>query len=527
VKIVRTCPTTAFRSLKVQAHQCVLLLKCLYIRFWVHVTGVDLNLHDYWLVVRKRWGIMAVVVMLSLATATAVTLMASPLYLSTSKLFVSTQSTDNNADLLQGSSFTQQRVKSYAELVSSPSVLDPVVRDLGIQISRDALKARITATVPINEVIIQIDALAETPNRAAALANAIANQLTAVVSEIEQPSAGGASPVRLSVIQKGSLPAGADSPKPLLNLALGLFIGLILAVGVALARESLDIKIRSTKDVESLSQASILGGIMNDTQFQTNPLIVHSHPKSRRAEAFRQLRTNVEFVQAAQGGKSLVVTSAIPGDGKTTTICNLAIALAQSGKRVLLIDCDLRKPKVARYLGLEGTFGLTSILIGKAKLEDVLHRWGKVDLHVLPAGKIPPNPSELLGSLAMSNLLKQLEEHYDVILLDSAPLLPVTDAAVLTRLAGGVALVVSVGKTTKPQLRAALGHLQGVDGALLGFVMNRIPTKGVEAYQYNYSYKYGYGVGSAYGNYGAYGENYGEEYTDSPSTNAVSAGSRK
>jgi len=486
-----------------------------------------LNLHDYWLVVRKRWGIMTLVVLLSLAAASVVTLMSNPLYLSTSKLFVSTQSTDNNADLLQGSSFTQQRVKSYAALVSSPSVLDPVVRDLGIDIPRDTLQARITATVPINEIIIQIDALAETPERAAALANAIANQLTAVVSEIEQPSEGGASPVRLSVIQEGSVPISADSPRPLLNLALGLFIGLILAVGVALARESLDIKIRSTKDVESLAQASILGGIMNDPQFQTNPLIVHSHPKSRRAEAFRQLRTNIEFVQAAQGRKSLVVTSSIPGDGKTTTICNLAIALAQSGKRVLLIDCDLRKPKVARYLGIEGTFGLTSVLIGKAKLEEVLHRWGKLNLHVLPAGKVPPNPSELLGSSAMGNLLKKLEDHYDIILLDSAPLLPVTDAAVLSRIVGGVAVVVSVGKTTKPQLRAALGHLQGVDGTLLGFVMNKIPTKGVEAYQYNYSYKYGYGVGSAYGNYGAYGETYGEEYTDSPTSNSTTVSSNQ
>lgn len=481
-----------------------------------------MNVYDYWLVVRKRWGIMTLIILLSLAASAAVTAVSSPLYLSTSKLFVSTQSTESNADLLQGSSFTQQRVKSYAALVTSPSVLDSVVKELSIGIPRDRLVSRITATVPLNEIIIEIDALAETPQKAAELANAIAYQLTNVVRSIEQPTSGGASPVKLSIIQRGGIPVSPDSPRPLLNLALGLFIGLVLALGLALIRESLDVKIRSTKDVETLGQANILGGIVLDQQFQTNPLIVHSHPKSRRAEAFRQLRTNIEFVQGAQKRNSVVVTSAIPGDGKTTTVCNLAIALAQSGKRVLLIDCDLRKPKVDRYLGIEGSFGLTSVLIGKVKLEEVLHRWGNLYLHVLPAGKIPPNPSELLGSSNMANLLEQLEGSYDIILLDSAPLLPVTDAAVLSRITGGVAIVVGVGKTTKPQLRAALGHLQALDSTLLGFVMNKIPTKGVEAYQYNYSYKYGYGMGSAYGNYGAYSENYGESDEETSSKNRAS-----
>jgi Mrp family chromosome partitioning ATPase len=122
----------------------------------------------------------------------------------------------------------------------------------------------------------------------------------------------------------------------------------------------------------------------------------------------------------------------------------------------------------------------------------------------------------------MANLLEQLEGSYDIILLDSAPLLPVTDAAVLSRITGGVAIVVGVGKTTKPQLRAALGHLQALDSTLLGFVMNKIPTKGVEAYQYNYSYKYGYGMGSAYVNYGAYSENYGESDEETSSKNRAS-----
>jgi succinoglycan biosynthesis transport protein ExoP len=473
-----------------------------------------LNLHDYWLVVRKRWGLMVFIVLLSVAGSSVVTFLATPMYLSTTKLFVSTQSTDNTADLLQGSSFTQQRVKSYADLVTSPSVLNPVVKQLGIHIQRDKLVSRITATVPLNEIIIQIDVLAEGPQRASTLANAIANSLTNVVSNIEQPVSGAASPVKLSIIQQGTIPLKPDSPKPLLNLALGLFIGLVLGIGLAVLRESLDTKIRSTNDLELLGQTNILGGIVFDPDFVKNPLIVHSHPKSRRAEAFRQLRTNIQFVEAAQGRKSIIVTSAVPSDGKSTTISNLAIAMAQSGKRVLLMDCDLRKPKLHKYLGLEGSVGLTNYLIGQASLEDVIQPWGKTTLHVLPAGKVPPNPSELLGSDAMTRLISGMEEHYDVVLIDTAPLLPVTDAAILATKTGGVVLVVSVGKTTKPQVKGALGHLSTVDSKVLGFVMNRIPTRGAEAYQYRYSYKNGYGSYGTYGAYGAYGDAYQDIYAE-------------
>jgi len=455
---------------------------------------------------------MALVLLMSVGASGAYTMVARPMYLSTTKLFVSTQSTDNTADLLQGSSFTQQRVKSYADLVTSPSVLNPVVKRLGIHIQRDQLVKRITATVPLNEIIIQIDVLAEGPQRAATLANAIATSLTSVVSQIEQPVSGAASPVKLSIIQQGNIPTKPDSPKPLLNLALGLFIGLVLGVGLAVLRESLDTKIRSTSDLEELGHTNILGGITYDPDFVTNPLIVHSHPKSRRAEAFRQLRTNIQFVEAAEGRKSVIVTSAVPSDGKSTTISNLAIAMAQTGKRVLLMDCDLRKPKLHKYLGLEGSVGLTNYLIGQATLEDVVQPWGKTSLHVLPAGKVPPNPSRTLGfGEAMTRLLASMEEHYDVVLVDTAPLLPVTDAAILATKTGGVVLVVSVGKTTKPQVKGALNHLETVDGKILGFVMNRIPTRGAEAYQYQYSYKNGYG---SYGAYGVYGDSYQDIYAE-------------
>jgi capsular exopolysaccharide synthesis family protein len=344
----------------------------------------------------------------------------------------------------------------------------------------------------------------------------VANSLEQVVTNLETVDPTLASPVKLSVIQPGQVAKEPAAPRPLLNLALGALIGLALGFGASLLRESLDLRVRSVEDVPDKDGViNVLGGIVFDANADSNPLIVHTSPKSTRAEAFRQLRTNIQFIEAAEGRKSIVLTSSIPSEGKSSTIANLAIAMADTGAKVLLIDCDLRKPKMHKYFSIEGAVGLTNLLIGQVKPNDVIQRWGRKNLDLLPAGQVPPNPSELLGSEAMKKFLIKAEKDYDVVLIDSAPLLPVTDAAILSKLTGGVALVVAVGKTTKPQLSAALGHVENVGGRVLGFIMNKIPTKGVDAYRYRYSYKYGaYGNYGNYGNYGAYGaytQAYGEE----------------
>jgi capsular exopolysaccharide synthesis family protein len=451
--------------------------------------------------------------------AFTVTSLTTPTYESTTRLFVSTSANDSASDLLTGNSFTQQRVKSYADIVTSPAVLDAVVAELNLHEFQDKLPDQITATVPLNTVILEITVTDPSPYRAANIANAVANSLEQVVTSLETIDPTLASPVKLSVIQPGQAAKAPAAPRPLLNLALGALIGLALGFGAALLRESLDLRVRSVEDVPDKDGViNVLGGIVFDPNADSNPLIVHTSPKSTRAEAFRQLRTNIQFIEAAEGRKSIVLTSSIPSEGKSSTIANLAIAMADTGAKVLLIDCDLRKPKMHKYFSIEGAVGLTNLLIGQVKPNDVIQRWGRKNLDLLPAGQVPPNPSELLGSEAMKKFLIKAEKDYDVVLIDSAPLLPVTDAAILSKLTGGVALVVAVGKTTKPQLSAALGHVENVGGRVLGFIMNKIPTKGVDAYRYRYSYKYGsygnYGAYSKYGNYGVYGsytQAYGEE----------------
>jgi succinoglycan biosynthesis transport protein ExoP len=197
-------------------------------------------------------------------------------------------------------------------------------------------------------------------------------------------------------------------------------------------------------------------------------VILRNQPLSAPSEAVRRLRTNLQFIDVVNRPTSVVISSSIPDEGKSTIAINLAVALADTGARVILIDADLRQPSIAEYLSIEGEVGLTTVLIGRADAEDVVQPFGTSRLNVLPTGPIPPNPSELLGSPAMARLLDRLTAEYDMVLLDSPPLLPVTDAAVLGKLAGGVLLVVGTDRAQRPQLQETLVSLDTAGAHICG-----------------------------------------------------------
>lgn len=180
------------------------------------------------------------------------------------------------------------------------------------------------------------------------------------------------------------------------------------------------------------------------------------------------------------------MTSSLPGEGKSTTAINLAIAVAQSGQSVVLVDADLRRSRVADYLGLEKTAGLTTALVGNVEVNELLQHWGEDQLYVLTAGQTPPNPSELLGTEAMKKLILQLEEDFDAVIIDAPPLLPVTDAAVLAQQVGGVVLMVGSSRVKLPDVEKSLSSLEMVKADVLGVVMNFLPVKGPDAYAYSY-----------------------------------------
>ncbi|WP_082484869.1 polysaccharide biosynthesis tyrosine autokinase [Microbacterium sp. Leaf151] len=458
-----------------------------------------MELSDYIRILRKNWLVMIVLTLLGAAVMVGYTLTRVPIYESSSTVFVSTQSGNTVAELQQGSSFTQARINTYVGLVSTPIVLQPVVDSLDLDVTAKALASEVKATASPNSTLITVTVSDRNAESAADIANAIATSLSAAVPRLEPEASDGSSPVRLSLVSQAEPALAPSSPNTLLNVALGLFVGAGLAILVAVLRTSLDNRIRTPRDAELITGAPAIGAIAYDAKAKERPLIVHADPSSPRAESFRALRTNLQFLDMG-GRSSFVITSSIPSEGKSTTTINLAIALADAGKRVALLDTDLRKPKVAEYLGIEGGAGLTDVLIGRADVRDVMLPWGGRSLYVLPAGKIPPNPSELLGSTQMGVLLGALENDFDVVLCDGPPLLPVTDAAILSRLTSGALMVVAAGRTTKHQLTGATEALNAVDANLAGFVMSMVPTRGPDSY---YSaYGYGYGYGSVYG----YGE---------------------
>ena len=448
-----------------------------------------MELKDYIRILRKRWIVIVALTLAGIIGAGAASVLTTPLYTATTQVFVSTSQGGSASDLNAGSSFTLQRVQSYAQAVGTASVLQPVIKSLDLNVTVEELAKQVEASAPLNTVILNISVTDPDRNSAAAIANAIGETLPEVVDEIEKSDVGGDSPVKVSTLQPAVVPIDAASPNNKLNLALGLLVGLALGVGIAVLLEVLDTRIRSIRDIESLTDLTVVGGIAFDPDATKNPLVVQADPKSPRAESFRTLRTNVQFVMVDRRN-SFVVTSSLPGEGKTTTSTNLAITLSQLGSRVLLVDADLRRPKVSEYLGIEGAVGLTDILVGRAEFDDVVQEWGVSNLHVLPAGQVPPNPSELLGSHTMVDLLARFESDYDIVIFDSAPLLPVTDAAILARVTGGAIIVAAAGKTHKNQFQAGLKNLVNVDAPVMGVILTMLPTKGVDSYGYG---QYGYG----------------------------------
>ncbi|MDN3311623.1 polysaccharide biosynthesis tyrosine autokinase [Microbacterium oryzae] len=451
-----------------------------------------MELSDYIRVLRKNWIVILVITLVGVGAAAVYSLTRTPLYESTSEVMISSQAGSTIAEQQQGNSYTLARVASYVELATTPRVLDDVISELGLKTSARSLAQSVSATSPLNTTIVAVTATDADATRAADIANAVAASLTSAVDEVETLPGTETSPVKITSVAPALASAAPASPNVGLNLILGGLLGLVLGIGFAVLRTTLDTRIRSSRQVEEITDRPIIGAIPFDPAAKDRSIILESDPQNPRAEAFRTLRTNLQFLDL-EGAHSFVVTSSVPSEGKSTTATNLAIALADAGRRVVLIDADLRKPKVATYLGIEGGAGLTDVLIGRADVTDVIQRWGRKSLYVLPSGKIPPNPSELLGSKRMRALLDDLGREADVILLDAPPLLPVTDAAILSKETSGTIVAVAAGTTHRRQLEGAINALETVGARIAGLVLTMVPTTGADAYDYGYGYGYGYG----------------------------------
>lgn len=450
-----------------------------------------MELREYATILMKNWVLIVVASILGIAAGAGFSLLATPEYQSRTQLYVSVRSgSGTTSELAQGATFSRQIVNSYVDVVTSGVVLEPVVEKLGLEMTASQLATYITAASPSDTALINITATSPSPEQAAEIANEVGESFKNVVqTELEPDSDTGTSPINLTTVQTANTPTSAVSPNIPMNIVLGLLVGFALGVGIAVLRTVLDTRIHSLKDVEEVTDKPLLGGVLEDPEAKKNPLVMQSRPQSPNAEAYRAFRTNLQFLNVDEHSSIFVVTSPNPGEGKSTSCINLALALAEAGSRVALVEADLRLPKISKYLNMEGGAGLTDVLIGNAGLNDVLQRWGRTQLHVLPAGRIPPNPSELLNSSALTKVLDELDEGFDYVIIDAPPILAATDAAVIGHDKAGVLVVVASGLTTRPELEAAIQALHNAGSNMLGVVVTMLPAKSAAGYGYG---KYGY-----------------------------------
>lgn len=486
----------------------------------------------------------------------------TPYYQSSTTVLVNaapaTKATDYSSVMM-----SEQLTSTYSQMMSNDSVLIEVVKQLGLNIPTDDLKEMITVATLQDTQLIQVTVESIDPKLSANIANAVATISAVQIEEIQsqrflqskttleaqladleqqiatyQAEAAAASTteekdrldtkvtqyreiysnllssyesVRLSEAQAVSSvvqvePAVPDytpvKPKVMQNTLLAAVVGLLLAAGVIAAREALDDTIKNPEDITRKFKLPVLGVIDHHSVEEYTPITL-TDPRSPTAEAYRTLRTNISYTSVDKPLRTLMVTSSEPGEGKTTTISNLGVVLAQNGQCVIVADCDLRHPRVHTFLGLPNRQGISN-LFTKSSVSLNSHRQGtKVEnLTVITTGSLPPNPAELLGSQKMQAILDNMRQSADIILIDTPPILAVTDAAVLAPTLDGVLIVVRPGKTRASALRLTLEQMHRVNANVLGIVLNDVATRGS---YYGYQYRY-------YRNYAAYQGYYGEKH---------------
>ena len=436
---------------------------------------------QYAQVLRPHWALIVVGVLVCVVAAAGLAWTQEPLYRAQTQLFVSATTSAGEStpsESYQGALFSQQRVTSYAEVVSSPPVAEAVINQLGLRTSVRALQSAITASVPEDTVLIDVSVTDHSARLAMAIADAVGDQFPQFVNTLEAREPSQPSPVKVSVTSPPRLPTSPASPNKPLYLAVGIFLGLTLGFALAVARELLDRRVRSDGDAVAIAGAPVLGRIPHDPQAGAQPLVVADEPTSPQAAAYRALGTNLRALGTDHDLRSFVVSSAVPAEGKSLIVGNLGLAFAQVGVAVALVDADMRRPRLAKLLGLELTKGLSDVLTGEMSLESAMHRHATLPLSLLASGRQPSNPSDLLGSPRCRQVLSELTARADIVLIDAPAVLPVTDAAILARLASAVILVARVSSTRAQEFDIAAQSLRAIGKPPLGVVLNGVPYDG-------------------------------------------------
>lgn len=485
-----------------------------------------------WAVIRRNAWILALFIVLGVAGAWGVSMLMPTKYTSTASVFVSVDSDGSISDAYQSTQFAEQRMQSYAQLVSGDVLAEQVIKDLNLDMTPRDLTKELEATVVQDTVVMEISATdtdaAQAQKIASDAVKVLSNQADQLEARTDNNDNNGNSrsrsssnqqsttAPRISLINSPEKATQPSSPKMAMNLILGGVLGFLVACMLVALRFFLDRSVRSSEELERRTGLPKLGSVPVIPEAQRTKPLDFNDDRVRPAEAFRELRVNLRFVNVDNPPRVISVTSARIADGKSMTSLNLAGALAADGDTVCLVDADMRRSKMTTYFGgaIHSSVGLSTVLAGDADVADVLQETEIAGLDVLAAGVTPPNPGELLGSQAFHHILDELQERYDWVIVDTPPILPVTDGALVATTVDAVIVAVRYGKRNYDDVTRTLASLRAVHAPIIGTVLTAVPQKSDE----------GRYVGS-YSRYESESEHKAAAVAAAPASSATSAGS--
>ncbi|MFF2244489.1 polysaccharide biosynthesis tyrosine autokinase [Arthrobacter sp. NPDC058130] len=436
-----------------------------------------MELSEYGRAIARGWLIVLLCLLAGVAVAWGVTERATPVYQSTVKFYVVSPPSAGQSSL-QSLELSRGRIASYASLIKSDKFVEKLVSSSSTGLTAADIAQSVSASADQDTLMLTV--VVSLPDQAKALE--IAREIVAGLnSALDDVGAGrtqsGGGQTVLNVVAGPTDEADPVSPRLSLNLALGALLGLGAGIGVAVARRMTDHTLRTPEEVEDASGLPLLARVPASTQARQFSAVLERRPASLLDEAARRLRTNIEHLPALPASGVVLITSARGGEGKTTVALMLARAWAEAGEKVLLVETDLRFPRLESDLKLGNALGLADVLAGRAALPRVIQKTASERLRILAAGSVPENPTELLASQAMAAALGEMRGSYSRVILDAPAMQPFSDAALLAVQADSTVLVVRYQKVTRELLGASLRNLELVKGTVAGAVLNALPLR--------------------------------------------------
>lgn len=481
---------------------------------------MTINLRVLLKLLRQNLPVVLVCSLVGMLGLLTLSFLSTPKYTSTVTLFVSTPANALDLSSLSvGSSFAQQRVKSYADIIDSPITLKPVVEKLGLSLTPYKLASMVSADAPLDTVLIKVNVVTTDPILSANVANAVGQQFEITASQLEFGA--DQTGIKVTVVNDAIPSESPSSPRYLLNTMAGLILGFLMGICIAVIRLYFSGVVKNTDHLLGLP---LLAAVGFDVEAKSHPLINSINKYSARAETFRQLRTNVIYLRRESRqnkrikGFILVITSSLPGEGKTTAALNLGLTLVAAGKKVLYVEGDLRRPSAKNYfqdLKKLSDTGFSKLLQSNVTTPTsylrMIKRDAKSGLDLMFAGQVPQNAGELIIKDQISNFLNFAKKRYEYVIVDTPPLLPVSDSLSLAGYADAVILVVRAGETRIAQFQGVLNRIQNIGVQPLGCILNMIPEDARDYDDYGYRYEYGKYSYRGY-LYRKYAQKYGYEY---------------